>query len=94
MVRATEVRPRDGYRIWVLYSDGSAGEVDLSDLVGKGVFRAWRDHSFFNRVHITPHGSIAWSDEIEVCPDSLYADLTGQSTEVQSNSSAPASADA
>lgn len=94
MVRAMEVRPRDGYCIWLRYSDGTAGEIDLSDLVGKGVFRAWRDHNLFNRVHITPHGSISWSGGIEICPDSLYADLTGESAEVPSANSAPAPADA
>lgn len=41
VIRALEVKPREGLRIWLRFSDGSAGEVDLSDLVGRGVFRAW-----------------------------------------------------
>ncbi len=76
MIRAMEVEARDGYRIWLRYSDGASGEVDLSDLVGKGVFRAWRVRGVFDGVHVTPHGSIAWSEGIEICPDSLYRDLT------------------
>ena len=95
MIRAMEVEPRDGYRIWLRYSDGASGEVDLSDLVGKGVFRAWRDAGFFDGVHVTPHGSIAWSESIEICPDSLYRDLTGKSwVDAQPPSSAPLPADA
>ena len=31
MVRALEVEARDGRRIWLRYSDGATGEVDLSD---------------------------------------------------------------
>jgi len=40
MPKPTEVRPLDNYRIWVKYSDGSEGIVDLSDLAGAGVFCA------------------------------------------------------
>ena len=77
-VQAVDVQPRAGYRIWLRYSDGAAGEVDLSHLVGKGVFRVWNDRNFFNGVHVSPHGSIAWDDDIELCPDALYQDLTGR----------------
>ena len=77
MIRVMEVEPRDGYRIWLRYSDGASGEVDLSDLVGKGVFRAWEDRAFFSGVHVSPHGSIAWSDDIEICPDAPHAELAG-----------------
>ena len=47
MITAVEVAPRAGYRIWLRYSDGVSGEVDLFDLAGRGVFRAWLDRSFF-----------------------------------------------
>lgn len=77
-IRAVDVQPRAGCRIWLRYSDGAAGEVDLSHLAGKGVFRVWNDRDFFNGVHVSPHGSIAWDDEIELCPDALYQDLTGR----------------
>ena len=39
MIQPTEVEARDGYRIWLRYQDGTAGEVDLSHLAGKGVFK-------------------------------------------------------
>ena len=38
MIRALEVEAREGLRIWLRFSDGSVGEVDLSDLAGRGVF--------------------------------------------------------
>ena len=78
MVRAIEVKPRAGYRIWLRYSDGVSGEIDLSDLVGQGVFRAWNERGSFDKVYVAPHGSIAWSPDIEICPDALYVDLTGK----------------
>lgn len=79
MIRATEIEPRDGYRIWLSYSDGTAGEINLSHLVGHGVFKAWNDRKRFEIVRITSYGAIAWGDDIELCPDALYMRLTGKS---------------
>ena len=81
MIEPLEVAPREGYRIWLRYSDGASGEVDLSDVAGKGVFQAWRDRAFFEKVHVAPHGSIAWDDDLEICPDALYLQLSGKSVE-------------
>ena len=81
MIAAVEVEPRSGYRIWLRYSDGVSGEVDLSDMVGRGVFKVWLDRTFFERVHVSPHGSVVWSDDIELCPDALYMEVTGKSAE-------------
>ena len=81
MIDAVNVEPRDGYRIWLRYSDGVSGEVDLSDMAGRGVFKVWLDRTFFEGVHVSGHGSIAWSDDIELCADALYMELTGKSAE-------------
>lgn len=74
-----EVRP--GYRLWLRYADGEAGEVDLSDLAGCGVFKAWGDRAFFESVRLGPRGELVWSDQIDLCPDSLYLRLTKKKPE-------------
>ena len=79
MIRPTEVKPREGYRIWLRYSDGATGEIDLSHLAGRGVFKAWNDLACFKTVHIAPAGGIAWGENVELCPDALYMKLTGKS---------------
>lgn len=81
MLRPTKVEPRSGYRIWLEYSDGSRGLVDLSRFAGRGVFAAWEDRTLFESVRISPHESIAWSDDLELCADALYLQLTGKSAE-------------
>jgi hypothetical protein len=81
MIRPVLVRPLPNYRIYLEFSDGSKGEVDLSDLAGKGVFQVWNDYSFFEKVHIGPERQIQWDDYIELCPDSLYLKLTGKTPE-------------
>jgi hypothetical protein len=81
MFKPVEVKPLADYKIWIRYADGVEGEVDLSYLAGRGVFSSWRDYTAFQRVHLGPSGEIAWSDEVELCPDSIYLRLTGKTPE-------------
>ena len=81
MNRPTEVKALDDFRIWIRFADGTEGEVDLSDLAGRGVFDAWQDPAFYAGVYIGPGGSIAWSDLIELCPDSVFLRLSGKKPE-------------
>lgn len=79
--KPVEVRALPNYKLWLRYSDGVVGEVDLSQLVGKGVFELWSDDSNFERVIIGPHGELVWSDEVDMCTDALYLQLTGKRPE-------------
>lgn len=73
MHKPVEVQAKDRYRIWVKYEDGSQGEVDLSHLAGKGVFNSWNHDVNFENVYIDKDSNaIAWSEELEICPDSIY----------------------
>jgi hypothetical protein len=40
MFTPIEVKPLDNYRLWIKYSDGVEGVVDLSDFAGDGVFHS------------------------------------------------------
>ncbi|HMG75719.1 MAG TPA: DUF2442 domain-containing protein [Pyrinomonadaceae bacterium] len=81
MIKPTRVQALPEYRIYLEFSDGAKGEVDLSDLASNGVFQAWNDDDFFEKVHLGDHHEIKWKDEIELCADSLYLKLTGKSPE-------------
>lgn len=81
LILPTLVRALPNYRLYLEFSDGVRGEVDLSDLAREKVFERWRDWSFFEKVHIGGHREIKWDDEIELCPDSLYLKLTGKTPE-------------
>lgn len=81
MIKPIEVCALPNYRIYVKFSDGVEGEVDLSDLVGKGVLETWRDPHFFQQVHIGAGRRIQWSGEIALCPDALYMRVTGKTPE-------------
>ena len=78
-LRLMAAEPHDGFGIWLRYADGVEGEVHLSHLIGKGAFAAWRDPDFFSGVHAVAGGGIDWSEEIDLCPDALYLQITGKS---------------
>ena len=81
MPNPIDVRALSNYRIWLRYDDGIEGEVDLSDLAGQGVFKAWNDFGVFDSVHLGSHGAIEWSPDLDLCPDAMYLRLTGKSVE-------------
>ena len=81
MPRPIAARPLPGYRLWIRYYDGAEGEVDLSGLAGRGVFRAWEQPGVFESVTIGEHGAIVWSGDLDLCPDALYMELTGKKPE-------------
>ncbi len=80
-MKPTRVEARSNYRIYLEFADGTRGEVDLSRLAGKGVFKSWNDQRFFANVHLGEHREIRWDDEIELCADSLYLELAHQAPE-------------
>ena len=79
LVQPILVEARDNWRIWVEYSDGVSGEIDLSDMAAEPTFAEWQDPSFWRSVRIADYRGIIWSDDIELCPDSIYMELTGKS---------------
>ena len=85
MTRPVKVEPLSGYRLRVRYADGVEGIIDLSDQVGHGVFAPLGDEAFFRRVRIGDHGQIAWSEDLEICPDSAYLEITGKITAAAKN---------
>jgi hypothetical protein len=61
--------PRPNYCIWIRFEDGLEGLVDLSDLVGEGVFKAWNNVDFFNQVYVDPKtDTVAWGNEVDLDP--------------------------
>jgi hypothetical protein len=78
MIRPTSVSSLPDYKIKVSYPDGVEGIIDLSESVGKGVFTPLEDKAFFKTVHVGRYGQIAWSEDIEICPDAAYFEIAGK----------------
>ena len=78
MKRIVEANPLPNYRLFIRFEDGANGEVDLSSMVGNGVFASWKDQSVFSRVSIdSVTGTVVWPEGSDLCPDTLYCDVTG-----------------
>ncbi|MCG2711243.1 MAG: DUF2442 domain-containing protein [Candidatus Omnitrophica bacterium] len=81
MYKIIEVNVLSDYNIRIKYSDGTEGTVNLSHLVGKGVFLLWDNYDEFKKVSIGSSGELLWGTQVDLCPDSLYLQITGKKPE-------------
>jgi hypothetical protein len=82
IIKPIEVKALDKYSIYIKFADDTEGNVDLSHLIHKPVFQNWTKTDFFSKVYIDSETySIAWDENIELCPDSLYLKIKGLSYE-------------
>ncbi|HKR02743.1 MAG TPA: DUF2442 domain-containing protein [Pyrinomonadaceae bacterium] len=82
MIKIIEAHALAPYRLYVKFSDGVEGEIDLSALAERGVFAAWSDPVFFKRVRVGSSGrSLDWDEQIDLSADSLYMNLTGKTAQ-------------
>lgn len=78
----TSARPVARYQIYLCYDDGTEGMADLSHLAGRGIFKLWEEGDLFFQVKIDPEtNALAWTENLELDPDSLYLRLRGLSFE-------------
>jgi hypothetical protein len=75
-----EVRPLDGYRLWLRFEDGIEGTVDVAEMIHfQGVFEPLRDRAKFLEVRVDQEiGTICWPNGADLDPDVLYASVTGE----------------
>jgi hypothetical protein len=74
-----EVRPLPQTKVWVRYADGVEGEIDLSHLRGRGVFKSWDVPGAFERVSIDPEThTLCWPGNIDLDPYVLRSSITGE----------------
>jgi hypothetical protein len=66
------------YKIELTFEDGASGIVDFSKYLSRGgIFNKFRDIDFFKDFKINEDlGVLTWSDEIDIAPETLYADTT------------------
>ena len=85
-IDVVEVKPLDGFHIWVRFNDGEQGEIDLSEYAEKHWFEPWQERKVFESVRISSYDALIWGDDPEesdmaVCVLSLYMEVTGKSWE-------------
>ena len=73
MVRLVEARYVRDYVIWLRFSDGLAGEVDLRDELEGPVFEPLRPIAVFQCVRLHPElHTIVWPNGADFAPEFLH----------------------
>ena len=69
---------KGSYKIEVTFENGATGVVDFSKYLSKGgVFEKFRDIEFFKNFKINEElGVLTWGDEVDIAPETLYAEAT------------------
>jgi Protein of unknown function (DUF2442) len=75
MCHVTSVHALDGYRLEVVFSDGTSGTISLQDRLFGPMFEPLRDPSFFKQVRVDDFGAISWPNGADLAPDSLYEQI-------------------
>jgi len=76
LVDVIRLRPLDGHKLWLRFTDGSEGIRDLSDIVAHDgpMIEPLRDPAYFKRVFIEM-GVPTWPNGFDLDPINLYMQL-------------------
>ena len=71
----TKIEYKNDYIYHIVFDDGTNGEVDFFEYIGKGpVFESFRDLKLFRKARIDG-GTIAWPNGVDIAPETLYEKL-------------------
>lgn len=77
-MKIESVKYVSAYTLHVKFLDGIEGNIELSELVSKGIFKVLQNQELFEKAHNTGY-SIAWSAELEIDSDTIYMEISGKS---------------
>ena len=81
MVRVIDVRYARDYVLWLRFSDGTEGEVDLRKELHGEVFEPLRDKRLFSSAAVHPEWhTIAWPNGADFAPEFLHAAVKARRT--------------
>jgi hypothetical protein len=79
MLHVVEVRHIRPYILWLRFSDGAEGEVDLAPELEGEVFEPLRDAAVFAQVRVDPEvRTIVWPNGADLAPEFLKELLTAR----------------
>jgi hypothetical protein len=76
MVDVLRLRPLEGHRLWVRFTDGSEGVRDFSDILAEGgpMVEPLKAQEYFNRAFVEM-GAPTWPNGFDIDPINLYIEL-------------------
>jgi hypothetical protein len=71
--KLTDARPLDGFRVWLRFSDGVKGEIDLGGELWGEVFEPLKDPVRFRELRVHPElQTLVWPSGADFAPEFLY----------------------
>ena len=72
MLHVKSAKYLSGYKLWVSFDNGSAGEVDLVDSLKGPVFEPLKDKAIFSQVAVDPElETVIWPNGADLAPEYL-----------------------
>jgi glycine/D-amino acid oxidase-like deaminating enzyme len=75
MERISKVTALKDHRLYLEFTDGVKGEIDLSQRLFGPMFEPLQDPEFFFRVGLDDFGAVCWPNGADLAPDALYRQL-------------------
>lgn len=74
--RVVEAKHTEDYRVWVRFSDGTQGEIDLEKELWGEIFEPLKDVDEFKRLRADPElHTVVWPNGADFAPEFLYQKL-------------------
>jgi len=74
MPQLIDARYVRGHIVWVRFTDGLEGEVDLAGELEGPVFEPLKDPAFFRQVRFDPEiRTLVWPNGADIAPEFLYS---------------------
>jgi len=72
MPEVVDAEYEDGFRIHLVFNDGTEGTVDFARWVGRGpVFEPLQDREYFRRFFVDAE-TVTWPNGADIAPETLY----------------------
>lgn len=83
MIRISSVKPLEGFRVRLEFTDNSIKDIDLAPFLDGPIFAPLRENAeLFRRVRVDQElGTIVWENGADICPDVLYYERTPEAAE-------------
>ena len=74
MKKVTSVKPLEGKKVEIVFSDGVCGIFDVTPYIRSDFFKRLEDDDYFKQVRLFFNG-IGWPEGQDLGPDTIEADL-------------------
>lgn len=72
-----EAKHLGGHRVWLRFSDGSCGEVDLTDELDGPIFEPLKNVEYFGQF-LVRYNTLSWQNGADFAPEFLHEILAQQ----------------